>query len=89
MLIIHITCSQLAVHYWLTVKDHIKVQIDNNYKAMGLCNVLCAWCPTGGNDENHENLNHYNQLLDYCLKLGAPKYEREQSTQPPDALTPY
>jgi len=34
------------------------------------------------------NHNHYNQLLD-CLKLGAPKYERQQFTQPPDALTPY
>jgi len=42
MLTIHITCSQLAVHYWLPVKGHTKVQIDYNYKAMGLCNVLCA-----------------------------------------------
>jgi hypothetical protein len=65
-------CSLL----WLSVKDHTKVQIDNNYKAMGLCNVLCAWRPTGRNDDNYKKPQPLYPVNGLMSKTGCSKIQK-------------
>jgi len=61
MLTIHITCSQLAVHYSdFQLKVTLKFRLTTTTRQWDSA-MHYTWRPTGGNDKNHEK---HNQLLD-------------------------